>query len=134
MMALFIDDHREAYGIEPSAGSVRDYYDNALAESTIGLYKAELIRQRGPWPNLEAVEFAMLEWVDRFNHCWLLEPIGHVPPAEMEARYYARAHASAMAATLKQAGLQKSQRGSLALHGPLREAHIRALDDYLDSS
>ncbi len=75
-------------GIELSVGSVGDSYDNALAESVIGLYKTEVIRRRGPWRNLEAVEFATLEWVDWFNNRRLLEPIGHVPPAEFEEAYY----------------------------------------------
>lgn len=75
-------------GIEPSVGSVGDSYDNALAETIIGLFKAEVIRRRGPWRNAEAVEFATLEWVDWFNHRRLLEPIGNIPPAEAEARYY----------------------------------------------
>ena len=75
-------------GIEPSVGSVGDSYDNALAESIIGLYKTEVIRRRGPWRTLEAVEFATLEWVDWFNHRRLLGPIGNVPPAEFEEAYY----------------------------------------------
>jgi transposase InsO family protein len=75
-------------GIEPSVGSVGDSYDNALAESVIGLYKTEVIRRRGPWRNLEAVEFATLEWVDWFNNRRLLEPIGNIPPAEFEEVYY----------------------------------------------
>jgi len=77
-------------GIEPSVGSVGDSYDNALAESVIGLYKAEVIHRRGPWRGFEAVEFATLEWVDWFNNRRLLEPIGNIPPAEAEARYYAQ--------------------------------------------
>jgi transposase InsO family protein len=77
-------------GIEPSVGSVGDSYDNALAETINGLYKTEVIRRRGPWRSLEAVELATLEWVDWFNHHRLLEPIGNVPPAEAEARYYAQ--------------------------------------------
>ena len=60
---------------------------NALAETVIGLFKTEVIRRRGPWRSLEAVEFGTLEWVDWFNHRRLLEPIGYVPPAEYEARY-----------------------------------------------
>jgi transposase InsO family protein len=76
-------------GIEPSVGSVGDSYDNALAETINGLYKAEVIHQRGPWRSFEAVEFATLEWVDWFNHRRLLEPIGNIPPAEAEQRYYA---------------------------------------------
>jgi transposase InsO family protein len=75
-------------GIEPSVGSRGDSYDNALAESVIGLYKTEVIRQRGPWRCLEDVEFATLEWVDWFNTRRLLEPIGYVPPAEFELMYY----------------------------------------------
>ncbi|MFC7091853.1 IS3 family transposase, partial [Halomonas salifodinae] len=75
-------------GIEPSVGSVGDSYDNALAETVIGLFKTEVIRRCGPWRHLEAVEFATLEWVDWFNHRRLLEPIGNVPPAEREALYY----------------------------------------------
>jgi len=75
-------------GIEPSVGSRGDSYDNALAESVIGLFKTEVIRRRGPWRSLEDVEFATLEWVDWFNTRRLLEPIGYVPPAEYEARYY----------------------------------------------
>ena len=74
-------------GIEPSVGSVGDSFDNALAESVIGLYKTEVIRRRGPWRHLEAVEFATLEWVDWFNHRRLLTPIGNVPPAEFEQQY-----------------------------------------------
>jgi putative transposase len=77
--------------IAPSVGSRGDSYDNALAETIIGLYKTEVIRRKGPWRNLEAVEFATLEWVDWFNHRRLLEPIGYVPPAEYEARYYEQA-------------------------------------------
>ena len=75
-------------GIEPSVGSVGDSYDNALAESVIGLYKTEVIYRRGPWKNLEAVEFATLEWIEWFNNRRLLEPIGNVPPAEFEDVYY----------------------------------------------
>ena len=85
-------------GIEPSVGSVGDSYDNALAESIIGLYKTEVIRPRGPWRHLEAVEFATLEWVDWFNHRRLLEGIGYVPPAELEETYYQQCQESAMVA------------------------------------
>ena len=77
-------------GIEPSVGSVADSYDNALAETINGLYKAEVIHRRGPWRGFEAVEFATLEWVDWFNNRRLLETIGNIPPAEAEARYYAQ--------------------------------------------
>ena len=75
-------------GIEPSVGSVGDSYDNALAESVIGLYKTELIHKRAPWKDLDHVEYATLEYVDWFNHRRLLEPIGHIPPAEKEANYH----------------------------------------------
>jgi transposase InsO family protein len=85
-------------GIEPSVGSVGDSYDNALAESINGLYKAEVIHRRGPWRSLEAVQFATLEWVDWFNHRRLLEPIGNIPPAEAEALYYAAQEHLLMAA------------------------------------
>ncbi len=77
-------------GIEPSVGSVGDSYDNAFAETINGLYKAEVIHRRGPWRSCESVEFTTPEWVDWFNHRWLLEPSGNVPPAEAEARYYAQ--------------------------------------------
>ncbi|MCM0018767.1 MAG: IS3 family transposase [Tagaea sp.] len=76
-------------GIEPSVGSVGDSYDNALAETINGLYKAEVIHRRGPWRNFEAVEVATLTWVGWFNNRRLLEPIGNIPPAEAEARLYA---------------------------------------------
>jgi transposase InsO family protein len=85
-------------GIEPSVGSVGDSYDNALAESINGLFKAEIIWRKGPWRSMEAVEFATLEWVDWFNNRRLLQPIGHIPPAEAEAAYYAALEEPAMAA------------------------------------
>jgi putative transposase len=85
-------------GIEPSVGSIGDSYDNALAESINGLYKTEVIRRRGPWRSLETVEFATLDWVEWFNNRRLLEPIGNVPPAEAEARYYAELETRPMAA------------------------------------
>jgi len=85
-------------GIEPSVGSVGDSYDNALAETINGLYKAEVIHRRGPWRSIEAVEFATLEWVDWSNHRRLMRPIGDIPPAEAEERYYAMLDEPAMAA------------------------------------
>lgn len=85
-------------GIEPSVGSVGDAYDNALAETIIGLFKTEVIHRRGPWRSFEAVEFATLEWVDWFNTRRLLEPIGDITPAEAEARHYAQTEAQALAA------------------------------------
>jgi transposase InsO family protein len=87
-------------GIEPSVGSVGDAYDNALAETINGLYKAEVIWKNGPWRNLEEVEFATLEWVDWFNHRRLLSSIADVPPAEFEAMYY-----EAQEGPAKEAGL-----------------------------
>jgi len=75
-------------GVEPSVGSTGDSYDNALAETMNGLYKAELIHRRGPWKTRESLELATLEWVAWFNHHRLLEPIGYIPPAEAEANYY----------------------------------------------
>jgi len=75
-------------GIEPSVGSRGDSYDNALAETINGLYKAELIHRRAPWKSREAVELATLQWVHWFNHERLLAPIGHIPPAEAEANYW----------------------------------------------
>jgi putative transposase len=74
-------------GAVTSVGSRGDSYDNALAETIIGLYKTELVRRRGPWRGLDEVEYATLEWVDWFNHRRLLEPIGYVPPAEFEAAF-----------------------------------------------
>ena len=77
-------------GIEPSVGSRGDSYDNALAETINGLYKAELIHRRAPWKTKESVELATLEWVSWFNHHRLLRSIGYIPPAEAEANYYRR--------------------------------------------
>jgi transposase InsO family protein len=85
-------------GIAPSVGSVGDSYDNALAETVIGLFKTEVIRRLGPWRSLEAVEFATLEWVDWLNHRRLLEAIGFVPPAEAEAAFYAELENTRLAA------------------------------------
>ncbi|MBF53932.1 MAG: IS3 family transposase [Confluentimicrobium sp.] len=85
-------------GIEPSVGSVGDSYDNALAETINGLYKAEVIHRRGPWRSFEAVEYATLEWVDWFNNRRLLEPIGNIPPAEAETNFYAALETEDMAA------------------------------------
>jgi putative transposase len=85
-------------GIEPSVGSKGDSYDNALAETINGLYKAELIHRRAPWKTREAVELATLEWVSWFNHHRLLAPIGYIPPAEAEANYYRKLARQAMPA------------------------------------
>jgi transposase InsO family protein len=85
-------------GIEPSVGSVGDSYDNALAETIIGLYKAELIYKEGPWRGIEQVELATLDWVDWFNNRRLFEPIGNIPPVEYEASYYQQFEGQAMVA------------------------------------
>lgn len=85
-------------GVEPSAGNVGDSFDNALAETINGLDNAEVIPRRGPWRSFEAVEFASFEWVDRFNKRRLLEPIGNIPLAEGEQRYYAILDDQTMAA------------------------------------
>jgi putative transposase len=87
-------------GIDPSVGSIGDSYDNALAESVIGLFKAEVIRRRRPWRSLQAVEYATLEWVDWFNNRRLLEPIGNIPPIELEREYYRREEAPVLVAGL----------------------------------
>jgi transposase InsO family protein len=77
-------------GIEPSVGSVGDSYDNALAETINGLYKAELVHRQGPWRNMQDLDMATLGWVDWFNHRRLLGPIGNIPPAEAEENFYAQ--------------------------------------------
>jgi transposase InsO family protein len=87
-------------GIERSVGSTGDSYDNALAESVIGLYKTEVIHRRGPWKGIDEVEFATLEWVAWYNTRRLLEPLGYVPPAEFERAYYNCQAASAELAVL----------------------------------
>jgi putative transposase len=95
---LSLPDRSWPLSAEPSVGSVGDSYDNALAETINGLYKAEVIHRRGPWRSFEAVEFATLEWVDWFNNRRLLEPIGSLPPAEAEAAYYAQLELTCIAA------------------------------------
>ena len=75
-------------GIAASVGSVGDVYDNALAETINGLYKTEVIKRLGPWRSREQLELATLRWVHWFNNIRLLEPIGHIPPAEKEAKYW----------------------------------------------
>ena len=99
-LSIRYTDRLAEAGIEPSVGSVGDSYDNALAESVIGLYKTEVIRCRGPWRQLEDVEFATLEWVDWFNNRRILTPIGDMPPAEYEQRYYETQDAPALVAGL----------------------------------
>jgi len=85
-------------GMEPSVGSVGDSYDNALAESVIGLFKTEVVRRRGPWRGLEDVEFATLHWVSWYNTQRLLEPIRYVAPVEYEEHYYRNQPTHAMVA------------------------------------
>lgn len=85
-------------GVQGSVGSVGDSYDNAMAETVIGLFKAEVIRRQGPWKGVEQVEMATLNWVHWFNHHRLLEPIGYVPPVEFEEAYYNRQAAQSRAA------------------------------------
>jgi transposase InsO family protein len=89
-LAIRYSERLAEAGAVTSVGSRGDSFDNALAETIIGLYKTELIRRRGPWKGLDQVEYATLEWVDWFNHRRLLEPIGHLPPAELEAAYHQR--------------------------------------------
>ncbi len=104
-------------GIEPSLGSVGDSYDSALAETVIGLYKAEFLHRCGPWRSFEAVAFATLEWVDWFKKRRLLNPIGNIPPAEAEDRYYAQVDGTQMAAsgpTINRLG--QARGGSLTCH------------------
>ena len=85
-------------GIASSVGSTGDSYDNAMAESIIGLFKTESIWPRGPWKNIDEVEYATLEWVDWYNNKRLLGPIGDIPPVEFEAAYYEQQNGQAMAA------------------------------------
>lgn len=97
-MSIKYSERLAEAGIEPSVGSVGDSYDDALAETIYGLYKAKVIHRQGPWYNFEAVEFATLEWGDWFNNSRLLEPRGNIPPAETEERYSAMLDAPASAA------------------------------------
>jgi transposase InsO family protein len=103
--------------IEPSVGSRGDSYDNALAESIIGLFKTEVIQRKGPWRTLEIVEFATLTWVDWFNTRRLLGPIGYVPPAEYEARHYEQLRRSVTSADVRPAT------GASDSDAPQRSAH-----------
>jgi putative transposase len=97
-LSIRYTDRLTENGVTASVGSVGDSYDNALAETVIGLFKAEVIYARGPWRSLEAVEYATLEWVDWFNHRRLLEPIGYLPPAQFEREYYRQNTGLAIAA------------------------------------
>jgi putative transposase len=97
-LSIRYTDRLTENGVTASVGSVGDSYDNALAETVIGLFKTEVIYARGPWRSLEAVEYATLEWVDWFNHRRLLEPIGYPPPAQFEREYYRQNTGPAIAA------------------------------------
>jgi len=108
-------------GIEPSVGSVSDSYDKALAETINGLYKAEVIHRRGTWLSFKEVEFATLEWVDWLTNCRLLEPIGNIPPAEAEARWWAQQEQVAIVAWLKKAASGKP--GAVQSPGACRRPH-----------
>ena len=99
-LSIRYSERMTAAGVEPSVGTTGDSYDNALAETIIGLYKTEVIYHRGPWRNIDAVEYATLEWVDWFNNRRLLEPIGNIPPAEFEMAYYRLQEESVMVAGL----------------------------------
>ncbi len=106
LLSIHYTERLAGAGIEPSVGSRGDSYDNALAETVIGLYKTDLIRKRGPWKGLEDVELATLEWVWWFNYHRLLEPIGYVPPVEYEEAYYRRQEASEGLTTLNTGALR----------------------------
>jgi putative transposase len=97
-LSIRYSERLEENGVQASVGSTGDSYDNAMAETIIGLFKTEVIHARGPWRSLDAVEYATLEWVDWFNNRRLLEPIGHVPPAEFEQMYYRQQSSPAIAA------------------------------------
>jgi putative transposase len=101
--------------IAPSVGSVGDCYDNALAETINGRFKAEVIHRRCPWRSYEAIEYATLEWVDWFNNRRLLEPIGNIPPAEAEANFYAALERPDLAAWLRQISFWQTRGGSTGL-------------------
>jgi len=94
-LSIRYTDRLTEAGVAPSVGRRGDAYDNALAETVIGLFKTEVIHQRGPWRSVDDVEYATLEWVAWFNTTRLLEPLGYVPPAEFEAQYYAGVSAPA---------------------------------------
>src|SRR5688572_17708786 len=108
-------------GIAPSVGSRGDSYDNAMAESIIGLFKTEVIQRKGPWRHLEAVEFATLTWVDWFNTRRLLGPIGYVPPAEYEAQYYAQLNDDSTAHPESRRGARRQPHPDDSPHGPAVE-------------
>ena len=112
-LSIRYTDRLAEAGIEASVGSIGDSYDNALAETINGLYKAEVIRPNGPWRSLEEVEFATLEWVDWFNNRRLLEPIGNIPPAEFEAMYVQTQESPTMEVGLNEPSLRRTRGGSV---------------------
>ena len=120
-LSMRYTDRLAEAGIEPSVGSRGDSYDNALAESIIGLFKTEVIQRKGPWRHSEAVEFATLAWVDWFNNRRLLEPIGYVPPAEYEAAYYAQLEAESTTKPESRRGARRHPRSDDSPHGPAGE-------------
>ena len=99
-LSIRYTDRLAAAGIEPSVGTTGDSYDNALAESIIGLFKTEVIRRRGPWRGIDDVEFATLTWVAWYNADRLLAPLGYLPPAAFEEQFYAHQQHEAEAAVL----------------------------------
>jgi putative transposase len=127
-LSMRYTDRLTEAGIAPSVGSRGDSYDNALAESIIGLFKTEVIHRKGPWRYLEAVEFATLTWVDWFNTRRLLEPIGYVPPAEYEARYYEQGHRDATNESVLHEG--RSAAPSLQHLSPSRRPPIACMTFY----
>jgi len=100
-LAITYTERLKEAGIEPSVGSVGDSYDNALAESAIGLFKTEVIRRKGPWRGLEHVEYATLEWAAWYNDRRLFGPLGYVPPAEFDEEYYRTQEAPVRVAGVK---------------------------------
>ena len=83
-------------GIQPSVGAVGSSYDNALAETIIGLYKTEVIHRGKPWRTVEDVEMATARWVDWFNNQRIYQHCGDIPPAELESAHYAQRWAVAI--------------------------------------
>ncbi len=128
-LSMRYTDRLAEAAIAPSVGSRGDSYDNALAESIIGLFKTEVIQRKGPWRHLEAVEFATLTWVDWFNTRRLLEPIGYIPPAEYEAQYYAQLAADATANPDSRRGARRQLHSDDSPHGQAVERPHDVLDD-----
>jgi transposase InsO family protein len=100
-LSIRYTDRLAEAGIEPSVGSAGDSYDNAMAESIIGLFKTEIIKRGAPWRHAEQVELATLRWVGWFNDTRLMEVLGYRPPVEVEQEYYRSQEAQAMVAGLR---------------------------------